>query len=131
MTTILIYLPLLKQKNIYQKQKSVSIAQKEVIDLVKKYCLLLNSSGIPVEKAYLFGSWARNQAISDSDIDVMIVSSVFDNGEDLDKAKAWRITEKIDFKIEPYTVGSERFKTDNISPLLQIVRKEGIEVFPG
>jgi predicted nucleotidyltransferase len=104
------------------------MSQREVIDKVRQYCLLLNSSGITVEKAFLFGSWARGDSREESDIDVMIVSSVFDTYNDMLKAKAWRMTENIDLKIEPYTVGLKRFETDDITPLLQIVKKEGIEI---
>lgn len=104
------------------------MSQREVIDKVRQYCLLLNSSGITVEKAFLYGSWARGDGREESDIDVMIVSPVFDTHDELMKAKAWRMTENIDLKIEPYTVGLLRFETDNITPLLQIVKKEGIEI---
>jgi uncharacterized protein len=55
------------------------MSQREVIDKLRKYCVLLNSSGITVEKAFLYGSWARGTALADSDIDVMIVSSQFDS----------------------------------------------------
>lgn len=32
------------------------MSEREVIDKVRQYCLLLNSSEITVEKAFLFGS---------------------------------------------------------------------------
>lgn len=104
------------------------MAQSEVIELLKQYCLLLNTSGIPVEKAFLYGSYARGEATPDSDIDVMLVSKMFDS-EDADaNIKAWSFTRKINTHIEPYTVGLQKFLTDDISPLLQIVKKEGIEI---
>ena len=106
------------------------MAQEEIIKQLKQYCALLSSSGIPVDKAFLYGSWAKNQASDSSDIDVLIVSKVFDFPNDLLKAKAWRVTEMINIKIEPYTVGIKKFTTDNISPLLQIIKKEGIEILP-
>ena len=104
------------------------MAQSEVIKILKRYCLLLNISGIPVEKAFLYGSYSRNEETPESDIDIMIVSPVFDEGDDLVKAKAWRLTEKINLKIEPSTVGLKKFLTDDVSPLLQIVKQEGIEI---
>jgi len=104
------------------------MAQSEIIELVKKYCLSLSSFGIPVTKAYLYGSWARNEANENSDIDVMVVSPIFDKHNDLMKAKAWRATEKIDLRIEPYTVSSQKFLNDDVSPLLQVVKREGIEI---
>ena len=104
------------------------MAQIEIIDIVRKYVLLLNASGIPVVKAFLYGSYSRNEAQSDSDIDVMIISPVFDKHNDKIKAKAWLLSEKIDIRIEPYTVGEKKYLSDDVSPLLQIVKKEGIEI---
>jgi uncharacterized protein len=104
------------------------MAQGEVIKILKKYCLLLNSSGIHVSKAYLYGSYSRNEETTDSDIDILIVSQLFDEQNDLLKIKAWRLTEKVNNKIEPYIIGLNKFKTDDVSPLLQIIKKEGIEI---
>ncbi len=104
------------------------MAQSEIIDLVRKYCLSLSAFGIPVTRAYLYGSWARDEANDNSDIDVMVVSPIFDKHNDLIKAKAWRATEKIDLRIEPYTVSLKKFLNDDVSPLMQIVKREGIEI---
>jgi len=104
------------------------MAQSEVIELVRKYCVSLTAFGIPVTKAFLYGSWARNEANDDSDIDVMVVLSIFDEHNDLLKAKAWRATESFDLRIEPYTVSLKKFLDDDVSPLLQVVKKEGIEI---
>jgi uncharacterized protein len=102
--------------------------QEEVIDKIRRYCLLLNDAGIRVEKAFLYGSWARKEGTKESDIDVMIISPDFDNQDMMLKAKAWRLTEGIDPKIEPYGVGSKKFAHDDVSPLLQVVREEGLEI---
>ena len=105
------------------------MAKNEVIELLKKYCILLNSVGIPIEKAFLYGSYSRNQATIDSDIDVMLVSSAFDSDDDSSNIKAWSLTRKINSRIEPYTVGLKQYLNDDNSPLLQVVKKEGIEIF--
>lgn len=104
------------------------ITQKEVIEILKRYCNLLSVSGIPVEKAFLYGSYSDGKETEESDMDIMIVSSVFDYPNDEAKAKAWRLSDDIDYRIEPYLVGKNRFLTDDVSPLLQIVKKEGIEI---
>jgi predicted nucleotidyltransferase len=104
------------------------MAQSEVIELLKQYCLLLNISGIKVDKAFLYGSYAHNEATKDSDIDIMLVSKMFDANEADANIKAWSFTRKVDSRIEPYTVGLQQFLNDNDSPLLQIVKKEGIEI---
>jgi predicted nucleotidyltransferase len=75
-----------------------------------------------------FGKSSRNEATENSDIDVMLISEVFDRSNDIIRAKAWTVTEKIDVRIEPYMVGLHRFTSDDVSPLLQIVKHEGIEI---
>ena len=104
------------------------MAQDEVIEILKKYCLLLIESGIPVDKAFLFGSYSRGEARKDSDIDIMIVSSIFDNYDIKNKTKAWRLTEQININIEPYTIGLNKFLTDEYSPIIEVVKQEGIEI---
>jgi uncharacterized protein len=104
------------------------MAQSEIIELLKKYCTLLNISGIRVEKAFLYGSYARGEASPDSDIDVMLVSESFDNNDPEANIKAWSFTRKVDTRIEPYTVGLHQFLNDEVSPLLQMVKQDGIEV---
>lgn len=46
--------------------------QGEAINKVKEYSILLKKY-MPLEKVYLFGSYAKNTNRSDSDIDVAIV----------------------------------------------------------
>ena len=58
----------------------------------------------------------------------MLVSKLFDASDADANIKAWSFTRKIDTRIEPYTVGLQQFLTDDVSPLLQIVKQEGIEI---
>jgi uncharacterized protein len=102
--------------------------QEEVIDKIRRYCLLLNNAGIRVERAFLYGSWARKEGTNASDIDVMIISPDFDSHDIMLKVKAWRLTESVDTRIEPYSVGSKKFAHDEVSPLLQVVKDEGLEI---
>lgn len=104
------------------------MAKKEVITLIRKFLKRLFQEGIPIEKAFLYGSYARGEQNEDSDIDVMLVSEMFDRNDDQAVGKTWRISMSIDTRIEPYTVGKQRFLTDEFSPLLQVVKKEGFEI---
>jgi predicted nucleotidyltransferase len=104
------------------------MATNEVIKLLKKYLQLVRSEGIPVNKAYLYGSYARNQATDISDIDLLIVSENSFENDDMTIGKIWSLTRKVSTKIEPYLVGNERFNNDSNSPLIQIVKAEGIVI---
>ena len=104
------------------------MAKKEIITLIRKFLRRLLQEGIPVDKAYLYGSFARGEESEESDIDVLLVSEVFDKNDDQKVGKTWRISRSIDVRIEPYTVGKERFSNDEFSPLLQVVKREGLEI---
>ncbi len=104
------------------------MAQSDVIKLLQLYVRILNEAGLRIQKAFLYGSFARNQASEDSDIDVMLVSDSFDADDIKIKAKAWQLTRKVDLRIEPFTIGSKRFFSDNDSALVDQVKKEGIEI---
>jgi hypothetical protein len=43
-------------------------------------------------------------------------------------SKPWLYTTQIDHRIEPIAVGLKKFLTDDVSPILEIVRQEGIEI---
>ena len=104
------------------------MAQSDVIKPLELYVRLLNEAGLKIQKAFLYGSFARNEARADSDIDVMLVSENFDNNNIDEKAKAWQLTRKVDLRIEPFTIGSKRFFSDDDSALVDQVKKEGIEI---
>ena len=99
-----------------------------VINKANAYLNELNMAGIPVEKAFLYGSYARNENRADSDIDLLVVSKSFDKKDDTLRGKAWMLAGKVDVRIEPYLVGLKKFMTDDVSPLLQVVKSEGIEI---
>lgn len=104
------------------------MATKEVIELLKKYIALLNAEGISVKKAFLFGSYSNDTASDSSDIDVMIVSDKYDETDDLAVGNIWKLTRKINTKIEPFLIGAKKFSDDSSSPLVNMVKTRGIEI---
>jgi predicted nucleotidyltransferase len=104
------------------------MATNEVIKLLQKYVALLNSEGISVYKAYLFGSYSTNSATESSDIDVMIVSNSLEEPDDRVTGKVWKLTRQINTKIEPFLIGMNKFNNDESSPLLNIIKTSGIEI---
>jgi predicted nucleotidyltransferase len=101
------------------------MAEREVVEILKKYVLLLRSEGINVEKAFLYGSYLSNTANEDSDIDVMLVT---DHENDDLAGKTWALTRRINSRIEPYLVGKERFYNNIHSPLIDLVKRTGLEI---
>ena len=102
------------------------MATNDVLELLRKYVTLLNTEGISVYKAYLFGSYSTNTATEFSDIDVMIVSTSLEEPDDKVTGKAWKLTRKIDSKIEPFLIGLNKFNDDNSSPILSMIKSKGI-----
>ena len=104
------------------------MADRAVIDLLKRYIMLLNSEGISVNKAFLYGSYLDNTASDTSDIDIMIVSDNYDESDDMVAGKIWKLTRKISTKIEPFLIGVKRFSEDESSPLLSMIKSKGQEI---
>lgn len=104
------------------------MAQDEAVKKLQQYIRILQENGILVSKAFLFGSYLRKEATEQSDIDVMIVSPHFDIRNDSLAGKTWSLTRKVDSRIEPYLVGLNSFLKDDFSPILEVVKKEGLEI---
>lgn len=104
------------------------MSQNEVINIVYTYLTVLKQAGISIDKAYLFGSYARNEANEESDIDLLLVSSMFDTDDDYILSKPWLYTGKVDYRIEPLTVGLKKFSSDYTSPIIEAARQTGIEI---
>jgi predicted nucleotidyltransferase len=104
------------------------MAKREVIELLKKYIILLKAEGISVDRAFLFGSYLNDTATDSSDIDVMIVSDIYDETDDVTVGKIWNLTRKINTKIEPFLIGKNKFRDDSLSPLVNMVKTKGIEI---
>ena len=102
--------------------------QRTVIELLKRYLKILIAEGILINKAYLYGSFSNNSANDRSDIDVLIVSDNFDNDNDEAVGRIWYLTKKVNTKIEPFLVSTKRFYSEESSPLIQIVKQQGIEI---
>ncbi len=101
----------------------------EIKSIVKKYLSVLAQNGIPVSRAYVYGSHARDEARADSDIDIMLVSDFFDTADIYKTSKPWRYAADVDHRIEPVSVSEKRFLTDESSPLIAVVKREGVEIY--
>lgn len=101
------------------------MANREIVEILKKYIFVLRSEGITIDKAYLYGSYLSNTATEESDIDIMIVT---ENEDDYLTGKIWSLTRKVNSKIEPYLVEKRRFLNNEDSPLIDLVKRTGLEI---
>lgn len=81
----------------------------------------------PVEKAYLFGSFAKKRANKDSDIDVCIVSPMFGKNYLEEEMRLISLAMKIDDRLSPVVFNSEDIK-DHWSQLAYEITKYGIQI---
>ena len=104
------------------------MVKKQIIKLLEKYVELLKTEGVSVDKAFLYGSYFSDTATEESDIDLMIVTNNADADNDYIAGKVWSLTRKVSTKIEPILIGLDRFKNEDSSPLVTLIKNKGIEI---
>jgi uncharacterized protein len=94
---------------------------------VRKYVAALKDQGIDVERAVVFGSQANGHAHAWSDIDLIVVSPMFDGMRDRSGINIlWRTAARIDSRIEPIPCGSRQWRDDDSSgAVIEIARRNG------
>ena len=98
----------------------------DILNTVKTFIKSLEDSGINVESAYLFGSYAINRASRWSDIDVAVISPDFSTDRFDERIRLMKLSMKIDSRIEPVPFRSDDFK--DTDPLVDEIKKSGITI---
>ena len=91
----------------------------------KKFVKRIQQAGIPVEAAYLFGSFAKHTTHQWSDIDICIVSPQFGKDYFDEAVKLRRLTWDIDDRIEPIPYRPEDLE-DRYSTLAHEIKTHGV-----
>ena len=111
-------------------EKSIDIEKierinKEVLENIKRYIEKV-SKYYKIEAIFIFGSYAKGTENEDSDIDIAIISSDFNDIIE-DGANLIGYTWKIDTRIEPHPITTEDY--ENIAnPFVKEVIDTGIKV---
>lgn len=94
---------------------------------IGKFKKKLTDEGLPVEQVVLFGSYAKNRAHIDSDIDVAIIldSSKKFNRNKINRVAWW--AKQIDVKLEPHILSKSDFDNQWLSLPAQI-KKFGVKI---
>ena len=96
------------------------------LGIAAEYVKILLGAGIRINKAYLYGSYARNMATEDSDIDIAIISPDLtgDRFEDALFLKRFRMS--LDLRIEPLPIRPEDFKEED--PIVSEILRYAIPI---
>lgn len=97
-----------------------------ILSLVKRFLVRVREQGVPIETAYLFGSWTQNRANQWSDIDLAIVSPSFDGVTFLDRRKMDDAVIAVDTAIETHPFRPEDFNDSN--PFVREILRTGIRI---
>lgn len=99
---------------------------RNALKLLREAASRIAESGIRIERAFLFGSFARGQARKWSDIDVAFVSPDYRPSDPKQWARIATICQKIDVRMEPVVYHPNDFP--NKDPLAAVIRRTGISL---
>lgn len=98
----------------------------EIVEKLKRTLSMISASGLHIERAILFGSYAEGTVSEWSDIDVALVSKDFTGVGFYDRKRINPFLIKIDSRIEPHPFRPEDFTEEN--PFVKEILKQGIEI---
>lgn len=104
------------------------MVDESIVEIIKRYLDVLRENGINAEKAVLFGSYARGESGKYSDIDILVIAEEFDRDRWSNEDELFKLTRKADTRIQPIPVGARQFLEDNESVVIEMARREGIEI---
>lgn len=105
----------------------MALVSDEIVEKLKKFLNMVSNSGLHIERAIIFGSYAKGKAGKWSDIDVALVSKDFTGVRFYDRKKLNRCLIKIDSRIETHPFRPEDFTRDNL--FVDQILKDGIEIY--
>ena len=92
--------------------------RKEVIEKVKKYSELV-CNHFPVKMVILYGSYAKERARKDSDIDVAVVVNKINEDFLMSEVKLYKLRREIDERIEPVLLEEVNDKSGFLEQILK------------
>ncbi len=104
----------------------MAASKDSVINDVKRYIEVLEAKGIPVQRALLFGSWAKGVAQKESDVDVALISSFFSGDRFSDRRIIVPLRRGINANIEPLPFTPQDFADGGI--LVEEIMGHGEEI---
>jgi uncharacterized protein len=105
------------------------MVERTILKTIQSYLDAVRQADVRVSRAILFGSHARGEADSDSDIDILVIAPEFDGPYDKCRVDLlWELRAISDSRIEPIGVGERQWQEDDSSAIIEIARREGEEI---
>lgn len=104
------------------------MVKETVLEIIQNYLHAVRQAGIQVSQAVLYGSWARDEAHPESDIDLIVIAPEFDDLQDRDLVNLlWELTALVPeaWPIEPIACGEREWLEDDSRAIIEIARREG------
>lgn len=102
------------------------MAPKPILNISKKFLATVRKQGIPIDSAYLFGSWVQGRGSEWSDIDLAIVSPKFGGTRFYDRRKLDSALLEVDTDIHVHPYRPQDFNDSN--PFVREILKTGIRI---
>lgn len=107
------------------------MADTAVLEIVRQYLRNIAGQGILPGMGVIFGSYASGHPGRWSDIDLLVVSPTFDGAYSREAVNClWRVAARTDSRIEPIPCGQRQWIEDAATPIIEIARRQGIQVLP-
>lgn len=94
--------------------------------IIENYISVLRDNNISIKNAYLFGSYAKGNNNEWSDIDIALISDLFEGVRIKDKDKIRRITLSVSSNLEILPFNPDDFNSEN--PLAKEIIETGIRL---
>ena len=98
----------------------------KVKETINKFLLLLKENKIPIKQAILFGSYAKGNYHEWSDIDIALVSDIFEGNRINDRSMIRKITLSVSCDIEVLPYNPQDFTNED--PFVKEIIDNGIAI---
>ena len=99
--------------------------KRATLKVVKKYITFLKENKFNIQKAYIFGSYAKGSFHEDSDIDLAIIMSNLPDTFNM-QVQLMKLRRKFDTRIEPHPFDETDFNSSN--PFANEILRTGIQI---
>ncbi|MCI5158244.1 MAG: nucleotidyltransferase domain-containing protein [Candidatus Electrothrix sp. AUS1_2] len=97
-----------------------------VRDIIERYIAALQENNVPINQAVLFGSYAKGNYHEWSDIDIALVSDIFEGNRFDDKGKIRNINLSVSCDLEILPYRPEDFTVDD--PFVKEILRTGVKL---